>query len=637
MHFQCEFTPQSPDDAAFRSIATLYDAGELGAVISAAEKTLQESPKHTNLYVLKLFAHHARQEFSRMAETAELLADLCGEDSTTSLLRGLAAFCNRRFEQATFHLAKSALENPRNQFTWLYLARTAFEQGHIDQAITDYRAALDCEPRNYAARSELSFCLQIQGRHLEAIEHVDALIKAKPSPELLMRKLKSVQYMCDFLSYRSIVPALTITPEHPMHPITCMALNVSAPQLRDNAIAFAHRTCKTETIPFIQRWSRGPKVRIGYFSADFHHHATMVLMGNAFSLHDRRRFDVVGFDYTGSDDLIARQTRASFDEHYAIHTLSDRSVAELAREKRIDIAIDLKGWTLNARPNIFQYRAAPIQINYLGFPGTSGMNEIDYIVADRIIIPDAHQQYYTEKVLYMPECYQINAREPMATTDRSSVRQKYDLSDDAFIFCSFNSTFKITPDVFTAWMRILEAVPRAILWLLLDNQQAQQNIRKEASRLGINPSRIVFAHTTNHTEHLTRLAAADLFLDSWFYTGHTTASDALWAGLPLVTLCGQTFASRVAASILTSCKLSEFVTYSPDEYINKAIELAQSPTLMASLRAKTDTLRTTSPLFDAQRWIRNFEHLLLTAVERYESGHQPAAIAVTQNADSCFF
>jgi predicted O-linked N-acetylglucosamine transferase (SPINDLY family) len=262
------------------------------------------------------------------------------------------------------------------------------------------------------------------------------------------------------------------------------------------------------------------------------------------------------------------------------------------------------------------------------------MNQIDYIVADRIIIPEKHQQYYTEEVLYMPECYQMNAREPMAPIDRSAVRKKNDLSDDAFIFCSFNNSFKMTPDVFAAWMSILEAVPRGILWLLLDNQQARENLQREAIRLGINPSRIVFAHTTSHAEHLARLAAADLFLDSWFYNAHTTASDALWAGLPLVTLCGQSFASRVAASILTSSNLTELVTSSPEDYINKAVELALSPTLMASLRAKTNTLRTTSALFDARRWIRKFEALLLQAIERYKAGLQPVTIAVAQEADS---
>lgn len=632
MHFQFEFTPHSPDDTAFRSVASLYQAGALGYAISVAGETLRENPRHTNIYILKLLAHHARQEFRAMTETAEIVTALCGDTPTTSFLRGMVAFCNRRFDQATCHLTKSTLDGPYAALAWLYLARAAYEQGFFEQAITYYRTTLHHTPLNHAAHSELSFCLQIQGRHREAIEHLDVLIAAKPSPELLTRKLKSVQYLCDFDSYRAIAPALSISSDHPIHPITCMTLDVSAQQLRDNAEAFAGRMCKAETIPFSQPWRRGPKVRLGYFSDDLHTHAMMVLIGNGFSLHDRERFEVVGFDYTIGEDSITQQVKASFDEHYSIHTLSDGAVAELAREKRIDIAIDLKGWTVNARPNIFQYRAAPIQINYLGFPGTSGMNEIDYIVADRTIIPEEHRSHYTEEVLYMPECYQINARSPLPLIDRSSVRKKYDLPEEAFIFASFNNTFKITPDVFTAWMRILEAAPRAILWLLLDDQHAQENVRREASRLGINPGRIVFAHTANHTEYLARMAAADLFLDSWFYNAHTTASDALWAGLPLVTLCGQTFASRVAASILTSCNLSELITYSPDEYINKAVELAQSPALMVSLRTKTATLRTTAPLFDAQRWFRNFEALLLQAVERYESRHQPTSIAVVQEA-----
>jgi predicted O-linked N-acetylglucosamine transferase (SPINDLY family) len=351
-------------------------------------------------------------------------------------------------------------------------------------------------------------------------------------------------------------------------------------------------------------------------------------------LHNREQFEVIGFDYTTAHDSVTQQTRAEFDELYAIHTLNDRSVAELARQKKIDIAIDLKGWTLNARPNIFQHRAAPLQIAYLGFPGTSGMQEIDYIVADQTLIPSEHQHYYTERILYMPECYQINARSPTPLIDGEAIRSAYGLPRDAFVFCSFNNSFKITPELFEAWMRILEATPEGVLWLLLDDEHAKQNVRLEASRLGINPTRIFFAHTTSYAEHLSRLAAADLFLDSWFYNAHTTASDALWAGLPLVTLCGQTFASRVAASILKAANLSELVTHTPEEYINKAVELARSPANYTSLRSKTETQRTSAPLFDAQRWVRNFEQLLLEAVEHYNRGSTPAAIALSHMIDS---
>jgi predicted O-linked N-acetylglucosamine transferase (SPINDLY family) len=634
MQFQFEFSEHSPNDEAFRSIANLYSIGAFGDVISAVERTTRENLQHTNLYILKLLAHHARQEFREMSQTAHFLAALRGDDATTLLLLGVTAFCNKSFEQASCLLTKSAQADSCNPVTWLFRARTAFETGDLSEATSLYRVTLALAPDNTAARSELSFCLQIAGEYLEAIKHIDLLRQQAPSPELAVRKLKSVQYLCDFKLYQEVMPELVFCREQPLPPMTTLAFNVSAEQLRDNAIAFSQRTCKAETIPIDRIPHRRSKIRIGYFSSDYHIHAMTVLLGDALSLHDRQRFEVVCFDFSTVNDSASQMNREYVDEYYPIQTLSDRSVAELAREKAIDVAIDLKGWTVNARPSIFQHRAAPIQVAYLGFPGTSGMPEMDYIVADKIIIPEAHQLYYTEKILYMPECYQVNARGSLPITDRSSIRKKCGLPESAFIFCSFNNTFKITPEVFAAWMMILNETPGSLLWLLVNDEYAQINIRAQASHLGINPSRIEFAPSVGHLEYLARLAAADLFLDSWFYNAHTTASDALWAGLPLVTLCGETFASRVAASILTTCNLPELITYSPEQYVRTAIALARSPEVLTSLRTKTIEQRQNSALFNAERWIRHFEQLLVRAVERYDRGYNPASMTLPDVLDS---
>jgi predicted O-linked N-acetylglucosamine transferase (SPINDLY family) len=381
-------------------------------------------------------------------------------------------------------------------------------------------------------------------------------------------------------------------------------------------------------LPSISPRRRREIIRLGYYSADFHGHATANLAAGLFELHDRRQFEVVALSFgpNRSDPMRQRLLKA-FDRFIDVSQRSDHEVAQLSRELEIDIAIDLKGYTRDARPAIFTKRAAPIQVNYLGFPGTMAASCIDYIIADPMVIPEASRAHYSEKVVYLPHSYQVNDRKRAPAAPESS-RTQLGLPPDAFIFCCFNSPYKITPATFDGWMRILRQVPTSLLWLYADNHAAAANLRREATQRGVDGTRLRFAMPVPQAQHLARQAAADLFLDTFPCGAHTTASDALWMGLPVLTRHGQSFQSRVAASLLQAIGLPELVTSADEHYEAMAISLATDPPRMAAIRARLRANRLTTPLFNTELYTRYLEQAYREMDERYQAGLTPADIHI---------
>jgi predicted O-linked N-acetylglucosamine transferase (SPINDLY family) len=342
-------------------------------------------------------------------------------------------------------------------------------------------------------------------------------------------------------------------------------------------------------------------------------------MAELFERHDKTQFEVFAFSFGPDiqDEMRARLVSA-FDHFIDVRQESDKRVAQLSRELGIDIAIDLKGYTTGARPRIFSYRVAPIQASYLGYPGTLGASYIDYLIADPILTPAESQAYYSEKIAYLPNSYQVNDRK-RAISSRRFTKQELGLPEEGFVFCCFNNNFKITPDMLDTWVRILNAVEGSVLWLFEDNAAAGRNLRKHAALKGLDASRLVFAPRMNLPEHLARHEAADLFLDTIPCNAHTTASDALWAGLPVLTCTGEAFASRVAASLLHAIKLPELVTTNIKDYEDLAIELAHNPIKLKQLKDKLAANRLTTPLFDTELFASNLESCYALMLERYHS------------------
>ncbi|MBT8622637.1 hypothetical protein AOC22_07090, partial [Polynucleobacter paneuropaeus] len=380
--------------------------------------------------------------------------------------------------------------------------------------------------------------------------------------------------------------------------------------------------------PIIKR-PQSQKIRVGYFSADFHNHATGYLMAELFELHDKSQFELVGFSFGPiAIDEMRQRLKKSFDQFIEVGSKSDVEVAKLSRELNIDIVVDLKGFTQDARTGIFAHRSAPIQVNYLGYPGTIGADYMDYIIADKTLIPPQSQQSYSEKVVYLPNSYQVNDRQRIVS-DKQFTRQELGLPENGFVFCCFNNNFKILPATFAGWMRILKAVEGSVLWLLQDNHWAPENLKKEAEKQGIAADRLLFAERLPLPEHLARHRQADLFLDTFPYNAHTTTSDALWAGLPVLTLMGESFASRVAASLLNAIGLPELITSTQQEYEALAIELAQNPQKLIEIKLKLAKNRLTAPLFDTPLFTKNLEATYIKMYERYRADLQPDHITIT--------
>jgi protein O-GlcNAc transferase len=370
------------------------------------------------------------------------------------------------------------------------------------------------------------------------------------------------------------------------------------------------------------------RVRIAYLSADFRDHPVAYLIAGVFEHHDRSRFEVTGLSF-GPDQNSAMRSRVAcaFERFIDVQTQSDAEIAEIMRRLEIDIAVDLMGYTQGARLGIFGRRPAPIQANYLGYPGTTGATFIDYILADSTVIPAEDFDFYSERVIWLPDSYQAND-DKRQTSDRNSTRAESGLPQDAFVFCCFNRAYKITPEVFDIWMRLLAAKPNSVLWLLETNSRAAANLRRRAEQRGIAANRLIFAPNMPQAGHLARSRHADLFLDTLPYNAHTTASDALWAGVPVLTCVGKTFAGRVAASLLQAIGLPELITASLKDYEALASKLAQEPSLLQSIRAKLERNRNSHPLFNTARLTRHLEAAYSLMWQRQQTGEPPAAFAV---------
>jgi predicted O-linked N-acetylglucosamine transferase (SPINDLY family) len=375
------------------------------------------------------------------------------------------------------------------------------------------------------------------------------------------------------------------------------------------------------------------KIRIGYLSGEFRQQATSLLLVGVLEQHDREQFEVLAID-NGFDDGSAtrRRINAAVDDVLDIAALPDPQAVAAIRAGGIDILVNLNGYFGDARTRVFARRAAPIQVNYLGFPGTLGASYMDYIIADRHVLPAEHRQFYSEKVAWLPDCYQANDRQrPIA--ERTFSRAECGLPAEGFVFCCFNNNYKITSASFGGWMRILNQVPGSVLWLLEDNAAAAANLRHEAVARGIDAERLVFAGRMPADEHLARHRCASLFLDTLPYNAHTTASDALWAGLPLLTCRGETFAGRVAASLLHNIGLPELVATSQADYERLAVELATQPARLAAIARKLADNRLAAPLFDTARFTGNVEAAYLAMVARCRAGLPPGHITVAPRLD----
>jgi len=402
-----------------------------------------------------------------------------------------------------------------------------------------------------------------------------------------------------------------------------------SPELQLRCARDFARRCRPDVKPL---WSgeryEHDRIRVAYVSEDFRSHPTSYLMMDLWELHDRRRFEIIAISLRPEEDsAVGRRVKSAFDRFIDVSSLPDEDIAQRMRDLEIDIAVDLMGYTGAGLHSILVRRPAPIQVNYLGYPGTLGSSDADYLIADEFLIPENHRRYFTEHIVYLPGTYQPNDRR-RAVSPTVPSRADVGLPQHAFVWCCFNNVYKLNPRLFDVWCRLLAAVPESVLWLIPSGKETERNLSNEAAARGIDPARLVFAPNVPNLEHVARIALADLCLDTAPVNGATTTSDALWAGVPVLTCAGRSFVSRMAGSLLTGVGLPELITTTWREYEDLALALARGPERLARLRAKLRELKSTSALFDTDRTRRNLEAAYLEMRERQGCGEPPSSFAV---------
>ena len=513
--------------------------------------------------------------------------------------RGVTLHELGRLEEALDSFERAKVLRPNDADICYNYANTLRDLKRFDEALSSYDRALAANADHAYAFSGAAFCaINLCDWDKRAL--LDAEIKRHVSEK------KSVISPFVLLGY-SGNPALQLQ---------CAKSHTENTVLSHPQIMVAGQT------------RRHDKLRVAYLSADFRDHPVASLIAELFEQHDRMRFDVVGMSI-GRDDKSKMRTRLveAFDEFHDIRSTGDPDAAKLINDLHVDIAVDLTGYTHDSRPGILARRPAPVQASYLGFPATMGAKFVDYIIANSTVLPFEQQAFYTEKIVHLPDCYQVNDTKRKVAEDELS-RQDAGLPTHGFVFCCFNNNWKITPPVFDVWMRLLRQIEGSVLWLLRDNEGAERNLRKEAQQRGIKSSRLVFAGRLQSAEHLARHRLADLFLDTLPYNAHTTASDALWVGLPVVTCKGEAFAGRVAASLLQAVGIPELVTSNLEEYQALALKLARDPTLLAEIKGKLERNRSIYPLFNPGRFARHIESAYTTMWGAWQRGEAPKSFSV---------
>ncbi|MDI1309521.1 MAG: tetratricopeptide repeat protein [Methylotenera sp.] len=567
------------------------------------------------------------------AQGRYVVAEACFEEALQNQPRNAAYLYNLgnaqrelgKPKEAAVQYQKAIQLSPDDADIYNNLGNVQRELGLLDLAITSYQKALDLNPKLYHAQVHLVHQKQhiCDWEGLEAdISNIRDWVKNVPEAQIspfaflaMPTTTAEEQKLCanNWVNNRYatlIKQADTLNFQKPR-----MEISHSVPDTESSGL----KSLDTD----FRRHDGAVKIKVGYLSADFRLHPLAFLISELIELHDRTAFEIVAFSYGVNDKSRARvRLEKAFDEFHDIRNLSEVDAAKKINALQIDILVDLTGFTQTSRSGIAALRPAPINVNWLGFPGTMGMMSdnkplFDYILSDSFITPAETANHYAEQLALLPHCYQPNDRK--RPIGQSPSRESCHLPEGVFVFCCFNQTFKITPEFFRVWMRLLKAVPNSVLWLLESNQWAKQNLINQAEKNNIAAERLIFAPRMSIADHLARHVHADLFLDTAPYNAHTTCSDALWMGLPVLTCVGETFAARVAGSLLSAADMAELITYSLEEYENKAVHLANKPTELEAIKQKLLATQLTSNLFDTKQFAGNLERIYQSMWQQYSS------------------
>jgi predicted O-linked N-acetylglucosamine transferase (SPINDLY family) len=661
----CELNPHSLE--AFTNLGNSYkNLGQLEEALRSHQKAIDISQKHPQCWLNLGVTLHELKSYEKALHAFDQATQLDPGYGEAWSNKGVTLSALERYEDALTCQDKALTLNPQDADAWsnksaIYLAVMSYEDALLacqkvielrpdfspafynlgicleglrqdTKAITAYEQAVKIKPDYQDAWINLGRVFSNMKQYEDALNAYEKVLELKPDTSFIFGALLHTKMlMCNWQNFEANLSDLKTKVNlgnqvtAPFEFITLC--DDEALQLRVSQ-AWAKSNNSYQSISSIPTQRTQTKIRIGYFSADFHNHATSYLMAEFFELHNNSAFEIYAFSYGPNlNDAMRNRLLKTFDHFIDVSNLTDQAIAKQSQAMMIDIGIDLKGYTKDSRPRIFSYRVAPIQVSYLGYPGTMGSETIDYILADHILIPEKSQPYFSEKIIYLPNSYQTNDSKRKVSQSQFN-RVDMQLPENAFIFCCFNNSYKITPQLFNVWMRILKVAPNSVLWLLNDNQWATDNLSKEAVARGVDPKRLIFANRMQSADHLRRQELADLFLDTTPCSAHTTATDALWSGLPLLTIEGNCFSGRVGASLLNGLNLPELITHTLEEYETLAIKLAENTALLKNIRHKLITNRVTSPLFDTQLLTKQIEAAYSRIYERHQTGLPPATIEI---------
>jgi protein O-GlcNAc transferase len=612
--------------------SALQVLGRFREALDSYDKAIACRPEHILAILNRGSALQALQRYDEALECYDRVRALRPDDAETALNRGGALHGLGRFTEALDSYQRALQLRPGYAAAFLNRGNTLQEMQRLPEALESYRQVLALRPDHAAGHFNLGRALRRQGNLKAAI---DAFSRAAAlnADYAVGHWFNTRQHICDWSNFHddeAKARNALMADDSTFAPFALLALSSTAQQQLDCArrVSGSVAVVESDRIAHPQRLA-GDRIRLGYICGEFHQHPVSSLIVELIERHDRRCFEVAAYSY-GPDDGSAMRARLThaFDRFVDIRSLTHRAAARAIAADKIDILIDLSGYTGDCRTAILAYRPAPLQVNFLGFPATMGAEFIDYIIVDRFVVPPDQQRFYSEKMIYLPECYQ-----PTDTTrkiaDAAPSRRECGLPDHGVVFCCFNNSWKLTPVLFDVWMRLLRAVPDSVLWLLDANPWAKANLAAEAAARDVAPQRLVFAPRLAAAEHLARHQRADLFLDTLPYNAHTTASDALWAGLPVLTCVGHSFSARVAASLLNAIGLGELATASLTEYEQLALRLAREPDELTQVRARLWQNRHSHALFDCGHFARSLEAGYHHMWANYRAGRSPAVISVT--------
>ena len=608
---------------------------------------------------------YENKEYDKAKKVCEDILDIQPDDLNATNLLAILNFHNKDFVQSIKFFEKAIEINPNISETYNNLGNVYYEFKQFNIAIENYNKALKIKPNFALSYYNRAKALQEINQKQEAISDYDKAISINNNFSAAYKNLGNLYMELKILdkSIYNHVQALKINPNMSYLNGTIIQSKCGLSEwanfkedklfLKNNILSGKKTTSPFPTIliydsPSLQKKAieifvknefknpkkiklekiKNEKIKIGYYSSDFHNHATMYLMANLFELHDKNKFETYAYSF-GPDDgsKIRKRVMKTFDKFFDVKSKTTKEIVHHSRELNLDIAVDLKGFTNNNRFDLFIERCAPIQISYLGFPGTTSSDCIDYLIADKIVIPEENKNYYSENIIYLPNSYQVNDSNPDLSKKIFS-KKDFNLPENKFIFCCFNHNFKILPDMFEIWMKILKKVKNSVIWLLIDNKTAQNNLKKILVSNDIDPNRMIFAGRLPHSEHIIRLGLADLFLDTFPCNAHTTASDALRSSLPIITIKGNSFASRVASSLLSSVGLEELITKSGKEYEELAVKIAENKNFYKEIKDKLKKNIIDMPLFNSKLFTKKLESAYIEVYKNYNENIKPETIRI---------